>query len=151
MDNIRNMSCFSQKDLQKILSLNCQTSRIIARVDAELRELEKFLVDDEIHIVVLVKKQSHRADRAAVALEKLKKLLVLAEGKASLAYRLGNILCLERLVLNHEKQEKLCFLTVAQKEILAERRAELFANTLAVLHCCRRRMLGTPVWNAQLI
>ena len=62
MDNIRNVACFSQENLEEILCLDGKTARIIARMNAELRELEKLLIDDEVHIVVLVKKQTHRAD-----------------------------------------------------------------------------------------
>jgi hypothetical protein len=62
MDNIRNVACFSQENLEKILCLDGKTARIIARMNAELRELEQLLIDDEIHIIVLVKKQTHRAD-----------------------------------------------------------------------------------------
>ena len=58
---------------------------------------------------------------------------------------------MERFVRRHDKQKELCFLPVAQKEILADAYIQHFIDRLACLHCGGSGMVNPIICNTKTI
>ena len=120
---------------------------------AKIRIFHYILIDQKLYFPLCIIHKSHNADRSRCNVQILLHILRLCKGKSGRTYLCRQILCLEWLVTRHQKQIKVCFLSIAKEQVLADCSSisKCSIDLFTSFHCHCRLVINSLVFHAKLV
>lgn len=123
-----------EKNIQHVGGSHFQCPGIFTGVAAEELLLLGFPVHHQLYLVFGVKEQGKDGGRAGLYMEQLLHGLGGGKTQAGGADLMGKILSEEWLVAGHSEKVEVCFLAIAEYEVLADIRTQRITDGNAILH-----------------
>ena len=120
---------------------------------AKIRIFHYILIDQKLHFPLCIIHKSHTADGSRCNVQILLHILRFCKRKSGRAYLCRQILCLEWLVTRHQKQIKVCFLSIAKEQVLADcgSISKCSIDLFTGFHCHDRFVIRSDVGDMQTV
>ena len=111
--------------LHKVFLANDNRPRVVIGMEAQARGIQEVLVDEEVHLVVLVVDEAEGGDAAGLQAEVFLHALLRGEGELALVQTLLEVVDVHLVHALEDDEVVLVALVVPEKQVLAVRCLEL--------------------------